>query len=83
MVTTFLVASALQSHRHDSDPKKQLHPGFPVGKVMSPENITDRYTDGLIRAILLRLVRRAEWGNLPESKHVTFCSRKYHKGIRK
>lgn len=61
-VATFLIASALQSHRYDSDPKKQLHPGFPVGNVMSPENVTSRYTEGLIRAILLRLVRRTEWG---------------------
>jgi hypothetical protein len=65
MVATFLLASALQSHRYDNDPKKQLHPGFPVGNVMSPENVSNRYTEGLIRAILLRLVRRAEWGQAP------------------
>ena len=31
---------------------------------MSPENVKDRYTEGLIRAALLRLVQRAEWGQL-------------------
>jgi hypothetical protein len=65
MVGTFLFASALQRHRHDPDPLKQLHPGFPVGNVMNPENVSTRYTEGLIRAILLRLVRRAEWGQVP------------------
>ena len=65
MVTMFAVASALQSHRNDGDLEKQLHPGFPVGNVMSPENVRDRYTEGLIRAALLRLVHRAEWGQLP------------------
>lgn len=64
MVTMFAVASALQSHRNDGDLEKQLHPGFPVGNVMSPENVRDRYTEGLIRAALLRLVHRAEWGQL-------------------
>ena len=65
MVTMFAVASALQAHRSDGGLEKQLHPGFPVGNVMSPENVKDRYTEGLIRAVLLRLVHRAEWGQLP------------------
>jgi hypothetical protein len=65
MVATFLFASALQRHRWDPDPQKQLHPGFPVGNVMSPKNVSNRYTEGLIRAILLRLVQRAEWGQAP------------------
>ena len=64
MVTIFAVASALQSHRNDEDLEKQLHPGFPVGNVIGPENVRDRYTEGLIRAALLRLVHRSEWGQL-------------------
>lgn len=68
MLTMFAVASALQAHRSDGDPKKQLHPGFPVGNVMSPENVKNRYTEGLIRAALLRLVHRAEWGQLTGSE---------------
>jgi hypothetical protein len=64
MVTMFALASALQSHRNDADPEKQLHPGFPVGNVLSPENVITRYTEGLIRAALLRLVHRAEWGQV-------------------
>ena len=64
MVIMFAVASALQTHRNDGDLEKQLHPGFPVGNVMSPENVKDRYTEGLIRAALLRLIHRAEWGQL-------------------
>ena len=68
MVTMFAVASALQTHRNDADLEKQLHPGFPVGNVMSPENVTNRYTEGLIRAALLRLVHRAEWGQIAGMK---------------
>lgn len=64
MVTMFAVASALQAHRSDVDLERQLHPGFPIGNVLSPENVKDRYTEGLIRAALLRLVQRAEWGQV-------------------
>lgn len=64
MVTLFAIASALQAHRSDTDPKKQLLPGFPVGNVLNPNNLKNRYTEGLIRAVFLRLVQRAEWGQL-------------------
>jgi hypothetical protein len=83
MVATFLIASALQSHRCDSDPKKQLHPRFPVGNVMNPENVTERYTEGLIRAILLRLVRRAEWGQAPGIEIRNFLLKEIAQGNQK
>ncbi len=68
MVTIFAVASALQSHRNDEDIKKQLLPGFPVGNVLNPNTLKNRYTEGLIRAAFLRLVQRAEWGQLSGMK---------------
>ena len=64
MVTLFAIASGLQAHRNDGNHKNQLHPGFPLGNILNPENVKSRYTEGLIRAIYLRLVRRGEWGQI-------------------
>ncbi len=74
MVVMFALASALQAQRNDKYLKKQLHPRFPVSNVMSPENVKDRYTEGLIRAALLRLVHRAEWGQLASMQTRSFLA---------
>lgn len=62
MVVLFAIASGLQQHRSDPDPKKQLHPDFPLANVLDPR-IFDQYSEGLIRGILLRTVTRHELGS--------------------
>jgi hypothetical protein len=61
IVAVFAIASGLQQHRWDPDFQQQLHPDFPLANVLSPK-IFERYTEGLIRAIILRTATRHELG---------------------
>jgi len=78
MPLTFAIASALQRHRSDSDAKRQLHPDFPLGNVLSPKNF-ERYSEGLIRAILLRNVTRHELGSQASPTTRDFLLGEMHK----
>lgn len=62
LAALFAVASGLQRHRSDPDIQHQLHPDFPLANVFSPEMFR-RYSEGLIRAILLRTLTRHEFGS--------------------
>lgn len=59
----FGVASALQRHRIDPDQNRQLHPSFPLANVLDPELFSKRFTEGLIRAAILRTTTRHELGS--------------------
>jgi hypothetical protein len=73
MSLVFILANALQALRFEPDPKKRL--GFDavsvrrldqdsiesLGNVFGQSNM-DRYSEGLIRGALLRVVRGSEWG---------------------
>ncbi len=64
---TFAVASALQSLRNAPEEKHRLAPHFPARRVFGLRNLTN-YSEGLLRASLLRLLRAYEWGNTNRSK---------------
>lgn len=55
------VAAGLQELRSDEREGKRLSPEFPMANVFSPGNLF-RYSEGLLRACLLRAVRPREWG---------------------
>jgi len=59
--TLFTIASGLQCLRTDRDAAKRLHPRFPDMNVFGLQNLKN-YSEGMLRAVLLRLVRPYEWG---------------------
>lgn len=63
MPLTFAVASGLQRHRSDPANTIQLHPDFPLSNVLSPAVFATRYTEGIIRAVLLQNLTRHELGS--------------------
>jgi hypothetical protein len=54
------LASGLQELRNAEDRAYRLDIGFPVFRQLSAKNL-DLYSEDLLRACLLRLVRPAEW----------------------
>jgi hypothetical protein len=60
MPTLFCTSGAVQSLRDHEDPKKSLAPGFPVSYVLNMEKTFGNYTEGLIRASVLRCLRSDE-----------------------
>ncbi|HWA85831.1 MAG TPA: phosphoribosyltransferase [Opitutus sp.] len=59
--TLFATASALQRFRHATDPTKALAPGFPISRVLDFPRCFKNYSEGLIRAALLRALRPDEF----------------------
>jgi hypothetical protein len=60
--TLFAIASALQQLRNDDNRKKRLDPRFPDSNVFGRNNLNN-YSEGLLRAVILRLIRPHEWGS--------------------
>jgi len=62
MSCLFAVVSALQSLRSADNDLKRLSPRFPVSNVFGLRNLKN-YSEGLVRAVLLRSVKPQEWGD--------------------
>lgn len=58
----FAVSAALQEMRADPLQQDQLSEDFLTSRVISEQHFT-RYTEGLLRAAIVRLVKPYEWGN--------------------
>ncbi|AJP52224.1 hypothetical protein [Pseudomonas simiae] len=61
------VASSLQQMRNHEDEKKRLLPGFPYTQVLGSKNF-NYYSEGLIRAALLRNTSAIEYGVLQKEE---------------
>lgn len=61
------VASGLQQMRDDTDEKKRLAPGFPYTQAVASNNFTN-YSEGIIRAALVRNTSANELGILEKEK---------------
>lgn len=61
MQTLFSVAVAMEALRNDPKETKRLDPRFPVNTVFNLRGY-QLYTEGLIRAALLRTIKPREWG---------------------
>jgi hypothetical protein len=68
----FAFASALQELRNHDDPTRRLAPMFPDLRVIDGVKALTNYSEGLLRAVLLRTVARDEWGTLQagDRKHI-------------
>ena len=64
--TLFAVASGLQRLRNEENEAQRLDPRFPLFSVFGERNVSSNYTEGLMRAAILRTVLRGEWGISPE-----------------
>jgi hypothetical protein len=62
MLTLFSMATGLQALRNEPEDDKRLVLGFPISNVFAVRNL-ENYSDGLLRACLLRLVLPSEWGS--------------------
>lgn len=58
----FVIASGLQGLRHDPNFEKRLHSGFPYSGAFSLRNLSGRYSEDLLWGVLMKLVRRRDWG---------------------
>ena len=67
MGAMFVLAAGMQALRNDEDRSKRLDVRFPDARVFAIRNLKN-FSEGLLRALLLRLVRRQEWGDAKKSQ---------------
>lgn len=67
MHVLYSVAIGLQVQRTTHVDSERLGEQFPTLNVFGIENWEHRYTEGLLRSILLRCVKRSEWGESNQS----------------
>ncbi len=61
LLVAFSIATGVQHLRFDIEKSKRLSPEFPIGAVFCWRNL-DNYSEPMLRALLLRLIRPVEWG---------------------
>ena len=67
LLVSFLIAADLQYLRFDIDEARRLSPLYPTSAVFAADNLTN-YSEPMLRALHLRLIRPVEWGTKNRAK---------------